>query len=767
MTRSASSMSRRLVSKWVRAGAKQCWRRWRLQSRFGHGCRLGPRAVRRSSYVRTPRRRCGALGKLASPNAAINKVAREVSLDVAFSRYGIDVLEHLPGKLNTVADALSRAFEPGTCFEIPLRTSGACSVQKLFLAVSRGGKQSVGRWIGQVKAGLFTSEFTQHLVARERSRFKQIPLSYPTATSMWWELRRSTQFSTMSFGSQARMVIHSTAQGKVTEQVERGLPLSVVRPIPEVGALFEGSRSSTNKRTQAHQQWTSPTVDAVISGERVLPSAPKKSRWDLAVVQKPATHRRGSLAEAVRIIGNPHLADEAEKEFGDQTLAVSTRPVYASRHKILVKLASAGGFDLLPMTKGKLYRIGGALKRAGYRSIGGYMIAYKKAHIEARMDWGPADADFFRSARLSAKRGLGPSKQAEIYTRESWEDAAVVLSPVVKGGPMQPGPFINTGTWWLLREIEASLLRLSQVEIQDEGRLVIISLSGTKTDPEGRGFKRAHRCLCDSAPEWFKVCPACGMVQQVSRRNREGASGEDPLFPTSEGGFASKNEAARTLKKLLIPDGPGEIGGHSMRRCGAQTLTAAGVEPWLVEWFGRWGSAAIRVYIEDARARAPNVSQLALRVAKPGANEGYSSQAQPASGVTQVASLEADTCASATNGEKEQVHCDTGLSKQTCDAPTNHGTAYIMGEASMFRGVLSHAGLREVVEGVHLGTVRKPRQDCQVHLLRVRQDPLGIGASSGGRIGVARSLCVDGILVLFAQKHTVPAPRKSRWTAFA
>ena len=498
------------------------------------------------------------------------------------------------------------------------------------------------------------------------------------------------------------MVVNSTTRGKIAEQAERGLPLSVVRPVPEEGALFEGSRGSTGKRSQAHQQWTSSTMDAAVGGERVLSKAPKRTRWDLAVVQKPAAHRRGSLAEAVRIIGTPHLAEEAEKDFGDQTLAVSTRPVYASRHKVLIKLASAGGFDLLPMTKDKLYRIGGALKRAGYRSIGGYLIAYKKAHMEARLDWGPADADFFRSARLSAKRGLGPSKQAEVYTRESWEEAAVVLSPVVSGGPMQPGPFINTGTWWLLREIEASLLRMSQVEVQDEGRLVIISLSGTKTDPEGRGFKRAHRCLCGSAPEWFKVCPACGMVQQVSRRTREGAGDEDPLFPNSEGGFASKSEAARTLKKLLVPDGPGEIGGHSMRRCGAQTLTAAGVEPWLVEWFGRWGSAAIRAYIEDARARAPNVSQLALRVAKPdaGTTEGCSSQAQPASGMLQVASLGTDRCASVRSDEKERDGFGTELSSQTCNVPTDGDAADCKVEASMFRGVLSHAGLRDVVEGV-------------------------------------------------------------------
>ena len=149
------------------------------------------------------------------------------------------------------------------------------------------------------------------------------------------------------------MVVNSTAREKTAEQAERGLPTSVARPVPEEGALFEGSRGSTSKRPQAHQQWTSPTTGAADGGERALAKAPKKIRWDLAVVQKPVAHRRGSLAEAVRIIGTPHLADEAEKDFGDQTLAVTTRPVYASRHKALIKLASAGGFDLLPMTKGQ------------------------------------------------------------------------------------------------------------------------------------------------------------------------------------------------------------------------------------------------------------------------------------------------------------------------------------------------------------------------------------------------------------------------------
>ena len=38
----------------------------------------------------------------------------------------------------------------------------------------------------------------------------------------------------------------------------------------------------------------------------------------------------------------------------------------------------------------------------------------------------------------------------------------------------------------------------------------------------------------------------------------------------------------------------------------------------MVEWLGRWGSSAIRAYIEDARALAPEASRLAMQVAAPG-----------------------------------------------------------------------------------------------------------------------------------------------------
>ena len=54
----------------------------------------------------------GAIGKLASPCPAINRIAREIALDIALSRYGIDIQAHIKGKDNVLADKLSRMGEP-------------------------------------------------------------------------------------------------------------------------------------------------------------------------------------------------------------------------------------------------------------------------------------------------------------------------------------------------------------------------------------------------------------------------------------------------------------------------------------------------------------------------------------------------------------------------------------------------------------------------------------------------------------------------------
>ena len=190
-TRSASSTRRRLEFKWARAGAKRCWRRWRLLSRFGHGCQLGPRAERRSSCVRTPRRRWAHWASWLRRTRPSTR-SREKSAWMLLS----------PGMASTcwsICRASSTHWR--TPCRVPLsraralrsrRSSRACSTQKLILVGSRGGKQSTGWWMGQGNTSSFTSEVTQHLVARAQSRCKQFPPPYSTAASMWWALRRGT-----------------------------------------------------------------------------------------------------------------------------------------------------------------------------------------------------------------------------------------------------------------------------------------------------------------------------------------------------------------------------------------------------------------------------------------------------------------------------------------------------------------------------------------------------------------------------------------------
>ena len=61
----------------------------------------------------------GAWTKERSTNVVVNAIVREMSLDLAAGTYTVDRLEHLPGKLNVVADVLSRQAQPGKAGAIP------------------------------------------------------------------------------------------------------------------------------------------------------------------------------------------------------------------------------------------------------------------------------------------------------------------------------------------------------------------------------------------------------------------------------------------------------------------------------------------------------------------------------------------------------------------------------------------------------------------------------------------------------------------------
>ena len=57
--------------------------------------------------------------KEGSSDPRVNAIIREVSLDMAEGKYKVGVLEHLPGRANVLAYALSRLSQPGHLKGLP------------------------------------------------------------------------------------------------------------------------------------------------------------------------------------------------------------------------------------------------------------------------------------------------------------------------------------------------------------------------------------------------------------------------------------------------------------------------------------------------------------------------------------------------------------------------------------------------------------------------------------------------------------------------
>ncbi|CAK0806281.1 unnamed protein product, partial [Prorocentrum cordatum] len=531
-------------------------REWFRQPSIEIVCDVGLADVEELGVEKGSCKAQAVLEALAIAVAARTWLPREIALDVAQSRYGIDVLEHVPGELNDVADALSRAFEPGGRFALPevLRQAGCTRTP---------------------------------VAARDGS---------------WWRSMAPTR----------------TVLDKGAGSLERGLP-RVIRVVnAPADALREGPRrvdGAQGRRGREEEERSSGGVPDALLGPG---PAPARRRRDETAAAAPA--KRACLAGALQVIGCPQRSAAAAAEFREATLAVTTRPVMDSYTKALVSLAKAGGFDLLPFTLEKAYRIGGALRAAGYRSTACYLERYKQMHVEEDYDWSVRLHGVMRGCRRASIRGLGPPTHAAVFTLESWLVAAHVKRAHAQGGPTEPGRFITVGTWWMLREIEVALLTIERVRFLEETDSVAVDLGVTKKDIQGCGCTRVHSCICQCRPEWQAICPVCVVRAQLQKRRADQAEPCDPLFADAAGYAVVKRAAVATMRALLVPEGAGQVNGHSLRRMGAQLLAAAGVEQWLVEWFGRWGSDAVKRYVEDARSRAPQARSLALRAARSDAN---------------------------------------------------------------------------------------------------------------------------------------------------
>ena len=363
------------------------------------------------------------------------------------------------------------------------------------------------------------------------------------------------------------------------------------RPASSVGRPMELAQS--NKRKALSEGFA---MGRNAEAENDIPANPAYSG--------PRPYGRGSLDKALRLAGGS--ADACAEALICDIDAESSKASIKSLQNTWERIASQAGFsNPFQLTPNLVFCVVGVLKAAEYRSAANYLEAAKRKHISMGHVMSDQLKQACRQAIRSAKRDLGPAKQAEPIPLPSM--AAIKSREAADPeGPLAPGRSTLLASWWLLREIEASHARVSHVSFDWSKKEVSLKLPNSKTDFMALGTSRSHSCSCTvSTPQ---MCPYHGMMAHVAFAKSIAGNREGWLFPTSEGQKPTKSGWCKTF--MEVADRSGIIGywdngapkftGHTARASGAHHLAQAGVDLWRVQIFGRWSSAAFLRYVRSA-----------------------------------------------------------------------------------------------------------------------------------------------------------------------
>ena len=343
---------------------------------------------------------------------------------------------------------------------------------------------------------------------------------------------------------------------------------------------------------------------------------------------------KASKARALQATLEESCREEALAILETDMLANSSRSSTEMKLKLYREFHEAWfgeGVPWLPVTPSAVVAIGAMLKHGNYSSGANYISA---ARVHSR-DLGHAEhpllAHTVRKVVISIERGVGQQKQTKSLPLQRLAELPSGDEPWVKGGPIGTADTLTAGSWWLMRELEVAAVNMSDVTIFDKLKQVELKLACSKNDSRAVGHGRTHGCCCDEGAAEVMYCPFHTVKRQWSRVTRLFPEAllepEDfPFFPSKEGARITKQafqqcvELAASFLGLPTRGARGEayFTGHVCRRTGAEAFTAAGIEVSVTQIFGRWGSATVLRYCQEAplagsagiaaRLRKPNVS---------------------------------------------------------------------------------------------------------------------------------------------------------------
>ena len=317
----------------------------------------------------------------------------------------------------------------------------------------------------------------------------------------------------------------------------------------------------------------------------------------------------------------------------DDMYAQSSKKPREALWKTWCSMAAAWDLQPVPLTEELVIKVGASFKAGHYKSPQNYFSRALQEHRQmTKQHPTPFVQALIKNVIRSITRGAGPtafkdSFEVELLNRP-YDVNSLCREPTYwSEDPSHSRDATLICCWWLLRGIEAAAASTKHVwhqQTRDE-LTTFITLPVQKTDPTGACVSRGHSCLCKTAPHLKALCPHHAVLRHLATLRKWFPTQMDlpagmPLIPSPDGTTISQTQIVQLFRDTIqrtgtTMDRPGPTGEplprfsqHSCRVSGAQFLTRLGYTVEAVQLIGRWGSDAIRRYIQEAPLQLQHIT---------------------------------------------------------------------------------------------------------------------------------------------------------------
>ena len=305
----------------------------------------------------------------------------------------------------------------------------------------------------------------------------------------------------------------------------------------------------------------------------------------------------GGIPAAIERARNPGWLRRVRSAYLGRMFTPATVAAKNSRRKRVAEILEAVVATPFPLSCESLTMLGTVLFDADIQSAAIYLHEAKLMHVELGHCWNDQLDAKFKNCKRALQRKTGPEKRASEFKPEDipagiWEAKSRTASSLAR-----PAWSYAWATVWMLRAAEAAKVRAGDVTLCENSRSVVLHIRMSKTDQQARGVKRTLQC-CRKTP-CGRLCPYSLAERSLgeAKVNRPTA----PLFPSGSGNWVAQTDMVKAWSGTLAP----AVTGHSARRSGAMRYTRQGMAVSDISFLGRWKSAAVYRYIEEALQEIP------------------------------------------------------------------------------------------------------------------------------------------------------------------